>query len=114
MREARKAQEKTFKIQESYKPDDESVENLIKAIAILQDKNEVCNFLRDIMTIAEIEELAMRLDIAKNLFEKKHSYKEIAEKVKTSTTTVTRVSHWLFRGCGGYANVLKKMLEKNE
>jgi uncharacterized protein YerC len=34
------------------------------------------------------------------------SYKRIAKEMNVSTTTVTRVAHWLFRGCGGYEKAL--------
>ncbi|MBI4008795.1 helix-turn-helix domain-containing protein [Candidatus Roizmanbacteria bacterium] len=54
----------------------------------------------------EIEELANRLEIARLLL-KGGSYQRIAKQTGVSTTTVTRVAHWLFKGCGGYQKVLK-------
>jgi len=35
------------------------------------------------------------------------SYKRVAKELKVSTTTVTRVAYWLYRGCGGYQKALK-------
>ena len=64
------------------------------------------NFLRDILTIKELEEFANRLEMAK-LLKAGMSYKAIAKKLKVSTTTVTRTAHWVFRGCGGYEKVIK-------
>ncbi len=76
----------------------------------LADRQEVLNYLRDLLTPVEIEEFAKRLEIAKMLHEEKGSYQEIATKVSVSTTTVTRVAQWLKRGCGGYEKVLSRLL----
>ncbi len=79
---------------------------MIKAFASLKSEQDVANFLRDLLTLPEIEEFANRIAIAKLLQEKK-SYLEIARQIKTSTTTVTRVAQWLKNGCGGYKKVFK-------
>jgi len=71
----------------------------------LKTEQEVANFLRDLLTPPEIEEFSNRLEIAKLLLTRK-SYLKIAKETGTSTTTVTRVAQWLFRGCGGYWKVL--------
>ena len=65
---------------------------------------ETASFLRDLMTIKEIEEFANRLEMAR-LLKKGLSYKKIADKLGVSTTTVARVSFWLNEGCGGYKNI---------
>ena len=80
---------------------------LSKAFASLNNEKDIANFLRDLMTLAEIQEFENRLKIAKLLHKKNKSYIEIAKEVGTSTTTVTRVAHWLFNGCDGYNKVLK-------
>jgi len=91
---------------QNYKPRNKKEILLSKAFLKLKTEQEVANFLRDLLTIKEIEEFANRLEMA-SLLKQGMSYKRIAEKLKVSTTTVTRVSHWLFRGCGGYQKVLK-------
>jgi TrpR-related protein YerC/YecD len=91
---------------QSYKPKDDKEKFLAKAFLKLKTEQEVANFLRDLLTIKEIEEFSNRLEMAK-LLKKGMSYKSIAKKLKVSTTTVTRTAHWLFRGCGGYEKVLK-------
>jgi len=95
---------------EVYKPKNEKERLLIKAFASIKSADEAAALLRDLLTPAEIEEFANRLTIAK-LLTKGLSYLEIAEQVGTSTTTVTRVAHWLYNGCGGYSSVLKKILK---
>jgi TrpR-related protein YerC/YecD len=93
---------------ESYQPKNNKEKQLIGAFLKLRNKDEVAAFLRDLLTIQEIEEFSNRLEIARLLTTTKFSYKKIAQMTKVSTTTVTRVAHWLFRGCGGYQKVLKK------
>lgn len=97
-----------FHPEESYKPRNEKEKRLIRAFMKLGNEGEVAAFLRDLMTIAEIEEFSNRLEIARMLLEGK-SYLDISQKTKVSTTTVTRVAHWLFHGCGGYRKVLKEI-----
>lgn len=99
----------TFKT-EPYKTDTpssyptEDVKELFKAILSLKTPQEAVNFFRDLLTIAEIKELANRWQMVKMLYTGK-SYTEIAKKLKTSTTTISRVSHWLNNGFGGYKSV---------
>lgn len=89
-----------------YKPKNEKEKFLAKTFLKLKTEQEVANFLRDLLTIKEIEEFANRLEMAR-LLKQGMSYKAISKKLKVSTTTVTRTAHWLFRGCGGYEKVLK-------
>jgi len=91
---------------QNYKPKNEKEKFLAQAFLRLKNEQEIANFLRDILTIKEIEEFSNRLEMA-SLLRKGMSYKAIAKKLKVSTTTVTRTAHWLFHGCGGYDKVLK-------
>lgn len=93
-------------IYQNYKPKNEKEKFLAKTFLKLKTEQEVANFLRDLLTIKEIEEFANRLEMAK-LLKQGMSYKAISKKLKVSTTTVTRTAHWLFRGCGGYEKVLE-------
>lgn len=92
---------------ESYKPKSKKEKFLINALLSLKSEADMTSFLRDLLTLPEIEEFANRLEIARLLLEG-YSYQNIAKKTGVSTTTVTRVAHWLFKGCGGYQKVLKK------
>ncbi len=88
---------------------------LIHAFSLLKNEKEITGFLRDILTIAEIEEFSKRFQIAKLLWTAKLSYLDIAQKVDTSTTTVTRVSQWLFKEkYQGYATTLERMYGKSK
>lgn len=89
-----------------YSPKNDREKLLIKALINATTPQHMANLLRDLLTPAEITEFANRITIA-NLLLKKKSYLEIAKQVGVSTTTVTRVAHWLNNGCEGYKAVLK-------
>jgi TrpR-related protein YerC/YecD len=88
------------------------MKELFEAISSIQDKEEAAEFFRDLLTIAEITEFANRWQMVKYLLEDKLSYAEIASKLKTSTTTVTRVALWLNHGMGGYKKVAERVFKK--
>lgn len=90
----------------NYKPKNEREKNLSKAFLKLKSEQEIANFLRDLLTVKELEEFANRLEMAR-LLRKGMPYLKIAQKLGVSTTTVTRTAHWLKRGSGGYEKVLK-------
>jgi TrpR-related protein YerC/YecD len=77
------------------------------AILSLESRAEVESFLRDLCTMSELEAMAHRWQVAQ-LLEKGLPYLEIAEKTHASTTTVTRVAHWLKHGEGGYRLALDR------
>ena len=79
---------------------------LFDAILTVKTKTEAANFFRDLLTIAELKEFANRWQIV-HMVEKGAPYLEIAKKLNVSTTTVSRVAHWLHEGCGGYRHALK-------
>jgi len=88
---------------------------LIQAVSYLKSEKEITGFLRDILTPAEIEEFSKRFQIAKLLWTTNLSYVDIAKKVDTSTTTVTRVAQWLYKEpWQGYGVVLGRMCGKSK
>ena len=82
-------------------------DSLFKAIISLKNLKEAQAFFRDLCTIDEITEMSERWEIAQ-LVNSSISYREIAAKLKVSTTTVARVASWLYNGAGGYRLVLDK------
>ena len=86
---------------------------LIDALLQLRNADEVARFLRDLCTPAEIEEFEQRWEICQLLHEKQLSYRDIAKKVKTSVTTVTRVARFLRdEPYQGYTMVLKRIAKR--
>ena len=77
------------------------LDDLADALLVLRTRDEARRFLRDLCTLGELEALAHRWQIAR-LVADGRSYLDIADEVRTSTATVTRVAHWLRHGAGGY------------
>lgn len=92
---------------------DKADKELIKAFSCLHSPKDFENFLRDLLTTAELKEMANRFAIAKTLWTTDKTYLVIAEEFHTSTTTVTRVADWLnHKDFGGYRTVLSRLYPK--
>jgi TrpR-related protein YerC/YecD len=83
------------------------LDDLADAVLTLRTRDELKRFLRDLCTLGELEALAHRWEIVR-LLDEGLPYLEIAERVHTSTATVTRVAQWLRHGAGGYALALER------
>jgi TrpR-related protein YerC/YecD len=83
------------------------LEQLSGAILALRSPEELESFLRDLCTIAELEAMTHRWAVAR-LLDAGLPYTEIARQTHASTTTVTRVAHWLRHGEGGYQLALDR------
>lgn len=81
---------------------------LAEALTTLRSPDEVTRFLRDLCTLPELEALAHRWQTVL-LLDQGVPYVEIAERVPTSTATVTRVAQWLRHGTGGYRIALERV-----
>jgi len=84
------------------------LKKLSKAFLALHNEEDMLNFLRDLCTLEELEELSARWE-AVQLIAQKISYRKISEKTGLSTTTVTRIAHWLYHGENGYKKALEKL-----
>jgi TrpR-related protein YerC/YecD len=83
------------------------MEALFDAVTTLQTRSEAEHFLRDLCTLSELEAMAHRWQVAR-LLQQGLPYLEISERTGASTTTVTRVAHWLRHGEGGYQLALER------
>jgi TrpR-related protein YerC/YecD len=83
---------------------------LFATIAELESSEQAERFLRDLCTLAELEAMAHRWQVAR-LVEQGLPYLEVAQRTGASTTTVTRVAHWLRHGEGGYRLALDRSKE---
>jgi TrpR-related protein YerC/YecD len=88
------------------------IKELFKVFAGLDNAKTAARFFRDLCTLEELREMAARWQAVRMLDQNK-PYREIAQKTGLSTTTVTRVAHWLNYGEGGYRLMLKKLRIKN-
>lgn len=84
---------------------------LIDALKKAIKAKGVSSFLDDLLTEEEILDLAQRLKIAKLILDGK-TYDEIAEKVNTSTSTVSKIGQIIKYGKGGLVKVFQKPKSK--
>ena len=83
------------------------LDELAEAFLAARSRDELTRFLRDLCTLGELEALVHRWQIVR-LLDQGLPYLEIAERVHTSTATVTRVAQWLRHGAGGYTLALER------
>jgi TrpR-related protein YerC/YecD len=83
------------------------LDDVADALLSLRSRDEVKRFLRDLCTLSELEALAHRWQTAR-LVDEGVPYHEVAQRVPTSTATVSRVAQWLRHGSGGYRLALDR------
>ncbi len=89
----------------------EYTDNLIKAILTLEKHEELYAFFEDICTIKELQDMAQRLEVAEQLYDKK-VFREIAESTGASSATISRVNRCIMYGTGGYKTAIERMRKK--
>ena len=92
-----------------------SSDDILTVLSTIEDKTEVFNFLRDLLSEKEILEFSRRFEVAKML-EEKISYSKIEEKTSMSSTTIARISKFLNWDNVWYKNaisILKSVYEKH-
>lgn len=89
----------------------EETDHLFEAILTLETVEDCYRFFEDLCTIHEIQSLAQRMEVARQLDEKK-TYSSIAEDTGASTATISRVSRCLIYGADGYRRVLDRIKAK--
>ncbi len=88
--------------------DKRRLNRLYAALLTLTSKGEYAAFMRDLCTLTELKALGERFAIAE-LLSKDATYRGASDETNASTTTVTRVAHWLNHGMGGYRTALSRM-----
>ena len=84
--------------------------SLFEAFKSIKNEKEFNNFLMDLCTPNEIKDLNDRFLVAQLLQDGKMSQREIAQNVKCSITTVTRVARFLNQEkYGGYKSILNNL-----
>ena len=81
--------------------------DLLRAIVSLRTVAEAERFFRDLCTLSELEAMTHRWQAAQ-LVSEGRPYHEVSKVTGASTTTVTRVAHWLHHGEGGYRLMLER------
>jgi TrpR-related protein YerC/YecD len=87
---------------------DKNLNDLYTAIVSLKTIGEAKIFFRDLCTMEELRAMTERWQIVK-LLKQGLPYREIATRLKVSTTTVSRVAFWLNNGTGGYNLIFNRL-----
>ncbi len=88
---------------------DPTFEYLIRGFLTLQSADECREFLYDLCTDSELQEMSRRLQAARML-KNGRIYADIAEETGLSTATISRVNRCLkFGEGGGYITVLNRL-----
>ncbi len=82
-------------------------DDLQNALLQIHTKEDMFNFLRDLLTEDEIIEFSQRLDIAQKLYYN-ISYKKIEKETWSSSTTIARVAKFLKGKFWGYRKIFEK------
>lgn len=80
---------------------------LVDTLKKLKSSKDLSNFIDDLLTEEEILDLAQRLKIAKLILDGK-TYDEIAKKVRTSTSTVSKIGQVIKYGEDGLVKFKRK------
>lgn len=110
---------KVSRISVDKKKMDRFYDDFWSAVALLETKKEVREFLFDLLTHTERKMLAKRLQIAMMLLEG-YDYQAIRENIKVTDGTIARINNWLKTGATGLIRVtreligLKKEVKKGE
>ena len=94
-----------------FKRDD--IDELFRAILLLQDEEDCYRFFEDVCTVNEIHAIAQRLQVAKLLSEDK-TYSEIESITKAYTATISRINKCLVYGADGYQRILERLAAEED
>jgi TrpR-related protein YerC/YecD len=82
-------------------------QRLAEALLTLRSVEECRAFLRDLCTPAELQAMADRWAVVRDL-ERGLPYREIHDHTGVSVTTIGRVARYLNSGAGGYSKALQR------
>lgn len=85
-------------------------DQLFRAISKLETRDEYYAFFEDVCSIAELQSLAQRLEIAR-LLDEGHVYEDIVARTGASTATISRIKRCLLYGADGYRIALSRLKE---
>ena len=85
----------------------EELDDVFAAILTLNDRSECYRFFEDMCTINELQAMAQRWQVARQL-DAGVTYHDISQKYNASTATISRVNRCLEYGAGGYRLLLDR------
>lgn len=95
------------------KDTDRLYKDLYEFFANVTSVEDFEKILNDLCTFNEVEQMALRLECAKQILARK-TYNQIIADTGVSSATLSRVSRCVMHGSGGYSEVLKGYLGKEK
>ena len=86
----------------------DDLDYLFNAILTLKTVDECYLFFEDVCTIKELQSMAQRMQVAKELTANKN-YLQVYEETGVSSATISRVNKCLQYGTGGYKIALERL-----
>ncbi len=77
-------------------------------VALLENRDEIENFFKTLLSESEAVMLARRIQIARRLLQRQ-GYEDIRREMKVSYVTITNVHRWLRGDTGGYEDMIPKL-----
>ena len=91
----------------------EELDDVFDAILSLRDLSECYRFFEDMCTINELQAMAQRWQVARQL-DAGETYQDIAHKFNASSATISRVNRSLNYGMGAYRIIFDRMKEEEQ
>lgn len=88
-------------------------DTLYQAILTLNSAEECKNFFQDLCTVAELQAMEQRMEVA-ILLDEGMIYNDILERTGASSATISRVNRALQYGADGYKTVLPRLKTETE
>jgi TrpR-related protein YerC/YecD len=89
--------------------------DIVTVLSLMDSRTDISNFLKDLMTVKELQEFTNRFEVAQMLEERK-TYIQIEKQTWMSSTTIARVSKFLSGNNFGYKKalqILKSITDKH-
>ena len=86
------------------------IDQLWRAITLLETKEEVHDFLHDLLTRTELQMVAKRLQVVKMLSEG-FTYLQIRKQYNISDVTIAKINNWFESFGKGYRLVIQRLQE---
>ncbi len=84
----------------------EYIDDLYDLFVQIDNAEDCKNFLSDLCTYTEIEQMAQRAHAAKLLLSGR-KYADVIDETKISSATLSRISRCISHGAGGYSKFIK-------
>ncbi len=91
----------------------EALDGFYDLMSMVKSKDDMRNFLKDLLTPSESLMIARRIQIAKMLLQGRY-YEDIRQELGVGSSTISNVDKWLSNGLGAYRKEIEKIKNKKK